>query len=226
MILKHRQVNDNLPYPIFFGRVTIKDIVIVDYGSGNLRSIRNAFNRIGTEVKVSSDKKVLDNADALVIPGVGAFGVAMNNISPFSDIIKRHVESNKPLLGICLGLQLLFESSEESKDVKGLELLEGTVKRFNLESQYKIPHMGWNQIKINNTPKNNVSILEGVDNEYMYFVHSYYINPSDEDVVTAYTNYSMDVPVAIGKNNLFALQFHPEKSGKAGLRILNNFVNL
>lgn len=168
----------------------------------------------------------MTDADALIIPGVGAFGVAMDNISSFSDIIKNHVESDKPLLGICLGLQLLFESSEETKDCVGLGLLEGNVKRFNLEHKYKIPHMGWNQIKLNDTPINNVSILEGSEDEYMYFVHSYYINPYDENIVTAYTSYGFDVPVAIGKDNLFALQFHPEKSGKAGLNILKNFVNL
>lgn len=150
----------------------------------------------------------------------------MKNISPFSDIIKSHVKDDKPLLGICLGLQLLFESSEETKDTPGLGLLEGNVKRFNLEHKYKIPHMGWNQIKLQDTASNNVSILEGADNEYMYFVHSYYINPSNNDFVTAYTDYGFDVPVAIGKDNLFALQFHPEKSGKAGLNILKNFVNL
>lgn len=150
----------------------------------------------------------------------------MDNIAPFSDIITAHVGDNKPMLGICLGLQLLFESSEETNNINGLGLMRGTVKRFNLDNGYKIPHMGWNQIKINDTDSNNVSILEGTDNEYMYFVHSYYINPSVEEYVTAYTDYGMNVPVAIGKDNLFALQFHPEKSGKAGLKILNNFVNL
>lgn len=175
---------------------------------------------------MSSDKKVLSDADALIIPGVGAFGVAMDNITPFSDIIKAHVESDKPLLGICLGLQLLFESSDETMDTSGLGLLEGNVKRFNLEHKYKIPHMGWNQIKLHDTASNNVSILDGADNEYMYFVHSYYINPKDGDLVTAYTDYGFDVPVAVGKDNLFALQFHPEKSGKAGLNILKNFTSL
>lgn len=150
----------------------------------------------------------------------------MDNIAPFSDSIRDHVNSDKPLLGICLGLQLLFESSEETNDIEGLGLLKGTVNKFNLDKGYKIPHMGWNQIHVKDTDTNNASILEGADNEYMYFVHSYYINPNNKEVVTAYTNYGMDVPVAVGKNNLFALQFHPEKSGKVGLNILRNFVNI
>ncbi len=175
---------------------------------------------------VSSDKDVLSDADAIIIPGVGAFGTAMNNLSPFVDVIKSHVENDKPLLGICLGLQLLFESSEETEGIGGLGFFEGSCKRFDLDSSFKIPHMGWNQIKVNDTSLNNVSILEGVDNKYMYFVHSYYVNPACEDIVTAYCDYGMDVPVAVGKDNLFALQFHPEKSGNDGLKILKNFVDL
>jgi glutamine amidotransferase len=136
-----------------------------------------------------------------------------------------HVNDDKPLLGICLGLQLLFESSEETPDVEGLKLFEGVSKRFNLDNTFKIPHMGWNQITVNDADLNNTSILEGCDGEYMYFVHSYYINPLNEDYITAYTDYGMNVPVAVGKDNLFALQFHPEKSGKKGLSILENFVN-
>ena len=168
----------------------------------------------------------MKNADSLVIPGVGSFGVAMDNLTPFSNVIKEHVDDDKPLLGICLGLQLLFESSEESPNVKGLGLFEGDSKRFQLNDTYKIPHMGWNRIRINDTNINNVSILDGADNEFMYFVHSYYIDPVCKDYVTAYTDYGMDVPVAVGKKNLFALQFHPEKSGKVGLGILRNFVDL
>lgn len=201
-------------------------MVVVDYGSGNLRSIFNAFRRIGVDVTVSSDKNVLADADALVIPGVGSFGVAMNNLSPFTDVIKSHVNQNKPLLGICLGLQLLFESSEESVGVDGLGLFEGTCRRFVLDDTYKIPHMGWNQIRVNDTSLNDVSILEGADSKYMYFVHSYYIDPVCRDYVSAFCDYGGEVPVAVGRDNLFALQFHPEKSGKVGLGILKNFVDL
>lgn len=206
--------------------VVISGIVVVDYGSGNLRSISNAFKRIGEDVLVTGDVDVLSDADALVIPGVGAFGVAMNNLFPFRDVITEHVLSDRPLLGICLGLQLLFESSEESPDVHGLGFFEGCVRRFSLGDGFKIPHMGWNRIRVNDTSLNNVGILDGADGEYMYFVHSYYVDPLCRDYVTAYCDYGMDVPVAVGRGNLFALQFHPEKSGRVGLGILRNFVDL
>ena len=191
-----------------------------------MRSIFNAFKRIGEDVVVSSDTAVLADADALVIPGVGAFGVAMSNLSGFVDVIAGHVDCGKPLLGICLGLQLLFESSEETPGVNGLGFFEGSCKRFDLDSSFKIPHMGWNQIRVNDTSLNNVSILEGADNKYMYFVHSYYVDPVCRDYVTAFCDYGGDVPVAVGRDNLFALQFHPEKSGRVGLGILSNFVDL
>lgn len=178
------------------------------------------------DVTVSSDEKVLSDADALVIPGVGSFGVAMNNLRPFEDVIRTHVDDDKPLLGICLGLQLLFESSQESAGVEGLGFFEGSCRRFDLDDSYKIPHMGWNQIRVNDTDLNNAGILEGADGKYMYFVHSYYIDPQSGDIVTAYCDYGGDVPVAVGRDNLFALQFHPEKSGKVGLGILRNFVDL
>ncbi len=206
--------------------IIISDIVIVDYGSGNLRSIHNAFKRIGEDVVVSSDVNVLSDADAMVIPGVGAFGVAMGNLSVFHDVVVEHVLSDKPFLGICLGLQLLFESSEETPGVDGFGFFEGNVKRFDLGDGFKIPHMGWNQIRVNDTALNNVSILDGADNEYMYFVHSYYVDPACRDYVTAFCDYGGNVPVAVGRDNLFALQFHPEKSGRVGLGILENFVEL
>ena len=176
------------------------------------------------DANISNDTELLKEADALVLPGVGAFGAAMNHISTYKDIIYNHIDEGKAFLGICLGLQLLFTESDESPNTKGLDIFKGRVKRFNLPDTYKIPHMGWNQISVKESDINNTSILQEADNEYMYFVHSYYIEPENKDIVTAYTNYHEDIPVAIGKDNVFALQFHPEKSGKAGLEILKRFV--
>jgi len=202
----------------------ISDITIIDYGSGNIRSIYNGFHKIGTDVNISSESKILKESDALILPGVGAFGAIMNNLSNYKDIIYSHVDEGKPLLGICLGLQVLFSESEESPNVNGLNLFKGNVKRFELPPEYKIPHMGWNQITVNNTDKNNTTLLSEAENEYMYFVHSYYIEPEDKKIITAYTDYGGKVPVAIGQENIHALQFHPEKSGQAGLNILKKFV--
>ncbi|MBE6487797.1 MAG: imidazole glycerol phosphate synthase subunit HisH [Methanosphaera stadtmanae] len=199
-------------------------MTIIDYGSGNILSIYNGFKKIGVEVTVSDDKKVIADSDAIILPGVGAYGAVMNNLIDYKDIVCDHINDDKALLGICLGLQMLFTTSQESPEVKGLDIFKGSVERFNLPHEYKIPHMGWNQITVNKTNSNNTSLLEDVDNEYMYFVHSYYIKPEDESIITAYTDYGMKVPVAIGKDNINALQFHPEKSGKAGLNILKNFV--
>lgn len=202
----------------------MSNITIIDYGSGNILSIYNGFKKIGVEVTVSDDKNVIADSDAIILPGVGAYGAVMNNLIDYKDIVCEHISDNKALLGICLGLQMLFTTSQESPDVKGLDIFRGSVERFNLPKEYKIPHMGWNQITVNRTANNNTSLLDDVDNEYMYFVHSYYIQPEDESLITAYTDYGMNVPVAIGKDNINALQFHPEKSGKAGLNILKNFV--
>ena len=204
----------------------MNDVTILDYGSGNILSIYNGFKKIGTQVNVSDDKKVIEDSDAIILPGVGAYGAVMNNLVNYKDLIYEHIDNNKPLLGICLGLQVLFTNSEESPNVEGLNIFEGNVRRFNLPQEYKIPHMGWNQIKVNKTNSNNTLLLENVDDEYMYFVHSYYIEPEDKDLITAYCDYGMNVPVAIGKDNIHALQFHPEKSGKAGLEILRNFVDI
>lgn len=202
-----------------------KKIVIIDYGSGNLRSIDNAFKKIGADVIVSSDIDVIGSADALILPGVGAFGSAMGNIKEYKEAIYAHIEAGRPLLGICLGLQMLFEESEENLGIKGLGVFKGCVRRFNLPDKYKIPQMGWNQIQINDTDENNIELLKNSDDKYMYFVHSYYIDPEDKNIITAYTDYGMKVPVAVGVGNVQALQFHPEKSAEDGLEILRRWIN-
>ena len=204
----------------------LSDITILDYGSGNILSIYNGFKKIGVDVNVSDDEDVISKSDAIILPGVGAYGAVMNNLDNYRKLIYEHVDNDKPLLGICLGLQVLFTSSEESPDVEGLNMFEGSVKRFDLPDEYKIPHMGWNQIKVNDTPTNDTTLLDNVDGEYMYFVHSYYIEPDDENLITSTCDYGMNVPVSIGRDNVHALQFHPEKSGKAGLEILKNFVDI
>lgn len=195
-------------------------ICIIDYGSGNLRSIYNGFRKIGQNPIVSDDISKIKGADALVLPGVGAFGSAMDNLDLYKSAILDHVDDGKPFLGICLGLQVLLSESEESPNAKGLDIFSGNVLRF--PHGRKIPHMGWNQLNI----RSSCSILDGVDGEYFYFVHSYYANPDDEDVIMATTDYGMDVPAVLNKGNVFATQFHPEKSGINGLKILNNFVDL
>lgn len=204
----------------------MSDITILDYGSGNILSIYNGFKKIGVDVNVSDEEDVISKSDAIILPGVGAYGAVMNNLDNYRKLIYEHVDNDKPLLGICLGLQVLFTSSEESPDVEGLNMFEGSVKRFDLPDEYKIPHMGWNQIKVNDTPTNDTTLLDNVDGEYMYFVHSYYIEPDDENLITSTCDYGMNVPVSIGRDNVHALQFHPEKSGKAGLEILKNFVDI
>lgn len=204
----------------------LSDITILDYGSGNILSIYNGFKKIGVDVNVSDEEDVISKSDAIILPGVGAYGAVMNNLDNYRKLIYEHVDNDKPLLGICLGLQVLFTSSEESPDVEGLNMFEGSVKRFDLPDEFKIPHMGWNQIKVNDTPTNDTTLLDNVDGEYMYFVHSYYIEPDDENLITSTCDYGMNVPVSIGRDNVHALQFHPEKSGKAGLEILKNFVDI
>ncbi|MEN4018099.1 MAG: imidazole glycerol phosphate synthase subunit HisH [Methanobacterium sp.] len=194
-------------------------IVIIDYGSGNLKSIKNGFSKIGEETIVSQDIQKIEKADALILPGVGAFGKAMEQLENYKDLIHEHIDAGKPFLGVCLGQQILFTKSEESEGIKGLNVLKGEVLR--LPEGLKIPHMGWNNLEI----KNRCSLLEGIDNDYMYFVHSYYVKPEDENIIAATTSYGIDIPAAICKDNVFATQFHPEKSGEKGLNILKNFVN-
>ena len=195
-------------------------ITIIDYKSGNLKSISNGFKKIGIDYQITNDKEIIADSDYLVLPGVGAFGSAMENLKPFEDIIHEHVADDKPFLGICLGQQVLMSESEESPGIEGLDLFKGDVKL--LPPGVKIPHMGWNQLKV----VNDSPILEGIDKEYFYFVHSYHVVPDDEEIIAGTCEYGVDVAASLGQNNLFSTQFHPEKSGKAGLRILKNFVNL
>jgi glutamine amidotransferase len=194
-------------------------IVIINYGTGNLKSIKNGFSKIGEEAVISDDVYEMEKADALILPGVGAFGNAMEQLENYKDLIHDHINTGKPFLGVCLGQQILFTKSEESEGIKGLDVLKGEVLR--LPEGLKIPHMGWNNLEI----KNKCSLLEGIGNDYMYFVHSYYVKPEDENIIAATTSYGIDVPAAICKDNVFATQFHPEKSGEIGLNILRNFVN-
>ena len=195
-------------------------ITIIDYKSGNLKSISNGFKKIGADYQITDDKEIIANSDYLVLPGVGAFGSAMENLKEFEDVINEHVNEDKPFLGICLGQQVLMSSSDESPGVKGLDLFKGHAEI--LSGDVKIPHMGWNKLKVcNDSP-----ILEGIDGEYFYFVHSYHVVPDDESIIAGVCEYGGDVVASLSENNLFSTQFHPEKSGVAGLKILKNFTNL
>lgn len=195
-------------------------ITIIDYKSGNLKSISNGFKKIGEDFQITDDIELIANAKHLVLPGVGAFGSAMENLEVFRDVINEHVNDDKPFLGVCLGQQVLMGESEESPDAVGLNLFKGRCEY--LPEGVKIPHMGWNKLKvINDSP-----ILEGVDGEYFYFVHSYHVIPEDEEIIAGVCDYGIDVVASLSQNNLFSTQFHPEKSGKAGLKILKNFVNI
>ncbi len=195
-------------------------ITIIDYKSGNLKSISNGFKKIGVDYQITDDKEIIADSDYLVLPGVGAFGSAMENLKPFEDVINEHVADDRPFLGICLGQQVLMGSSEESPGIEGLNLFRGHVEK--LPEGVKIPHMGWNKLKVTNDSK----ILEGIDGEYFYFVHSYHVIPDDDEIIAGVCEYGGDVVASLSDNNLFSTQFHPEKSGVAGLKILKNFTNL
>lgn len=201
-------------------------IGIIDYDAGNIKSVEKAFQYLGEPVMVSREPDELLKADKVVLPGVGSFGDAMANLHRFGlvDVISQIVERGTPFLGICLGLQLLFEKSQESPGVEGLGLLKGEILRFPAEPGLKIPHMGWNSLEY---PRKS-RLFQGLSGDtYVYFVHSYYLAAEDKDIVTATANYgSTTVHAAVEKGNLFACQFHPEKSSGTGLRILKNFAEL
>jgi len=204
---------------------------------GNLRSVQKAFEKFCSNVIVSSSANDILKADKIVLPGVGAFKVAMDELKKrgLIDPIKGSIEKGKPFLGICLGLQLLFSESEEGKKIKGLDIIKGKVKRFKEKDGLKIPHMGWNSIAAKSTPyhkgtgqvEQRAEILDGVKNgSYMYFVHSYYVAPEDKGVILCETDYGGNFTSGVRKDNVYGFQFHPEKSQTAGLKIIENFVNL
>ena len=200
-------------------------IAIIDYDAGNLKSVEKALIRLGEEVVVSRDRDVILNADKVILPGVGSFGDAMGKLKEYEldKVIYEVVESGKPFLGICLGLQLLFESSEESPGVPGLGRLKGKILRIPDCEGLKIPHMGWNSLKLQNQGR----LFEGIEGEaYVYFVHSYYLKAEEPEIVKASTWYSTEIHASVEKGNVFACQFHPEKSSDLGLHLLKNFAAL
>jgi len=204
---------------------TISMIAIIDYGMGNLRSVQAGLEYVGQEAFVTDDPKKIADAPAVVLPGVGAFGDAMGRLEKtgLGNAFREAVQSGKPCLGICLGLQLLFSESEEGGLYRGLDIMPGRVTRFSVPA-LKVPHMGWNQIDIR---KPDSPMLRDIPNvSYMYFVHSYYVQPEDGSVIAAITDYGVHFTSMIAKGNLFATQFHPEKSQKIGLRLLRNFGSL
>lgn len=200
-------------------------IAIIDYGAGNLQSVKKAFDFIGAESVITDNPEIINACDRILLPGVGSFGDAMNSMTEkgLVETVKQNALSGKPFLGICLGLQLLFEESEESPGVKGLGIFKGKIKKFSSDMGLKIPHIGWNSLEI----KQKDTLFKGVpENSYVYFVHSYYLHAEDENDIATVTNYGIDFHSAVGKNNIFATQFHPEKSGDVGLQILKNFASM
>lgn len=200
-------------------------ISIIDYGAGNLHSVQNALSFLGIEGVITDDPEKILGSDKIILPGVGAFGNAMEalNSTGLTDVIKKAVEIDKPILGICLGMQLFFEESEEAPGVEGLGILKGRFVKIPKNPGIKIPHMGWNSLEISGSSR----ILKDIGDEpYVYFVHSYYLEPKDSTVVSAYTEYGKKIAVAAESGNIFATQFHPEKSGDTGLKILKNFIEL
>jgi len=196
-------------------------ISIVDYGVGNLRSVKKALESAGARTVVTCDQKDLRNPDAIVLPGVGAFGEAMKNLLPIAELLKQLIKDGAPTLGICLGLQLFFTKSLEGGKRRGLDLIEGDVVK--LPDTLKLPHIGWNSLEI----ARDCPLLEDIPNlSYVYFVHSYFPSPINRGDGVAYTKYGVKFPSVIARRNIFGTQFHPEKSSKLGLTILENFVSL
>ncbi|MBQ8198648.1 MAG: imidazole glycerol phosphate synthase subunit HisH [Lachnospiraceae bacterium] len=200
-------------------------IAIIDYDAGNIKSVEKAITALGEKAVLTRDPEQILNAEKVILPGVGAFGDAMEKLHKYGlvDVIRQVVEKKTPFLGICLGLQLLFERSDESAGVDGLGILKGEILRIPDNKDLKIPHIGWNSLKF---PKEG-KLFKGLNEDsYVYFVHSYYLKAEDENIVTATTDYSTLIHASVEKDNVFACQFHPEKSSDVGLAILNNFLNI
>ena len=200
-------------------------IAIIDYDAGNIKSVEKALAYLGEETVVSRDPEVLTKADKVILPGVGSFGEAMENLHKYGlvPVIKDMIKEGTPFLGICLGLQLLFESSEEAPGVAGLGILKGKILRIPERAGLKIPHMGWNSLHLEHDGR----LFRGIEeNAYVYFVHSYYLQAEEKEIVKASTEYSTHIHASVEQGNIFACQFHPEKSSDVGLHILKNFVEL
>ena len=200
-------------------------IAIIDYDAGNIKSVEKALQKLGADVVITNDAQEILRADKVILPGVGAFGDAMANLKKFGldKVIYEVVEKGTPFLGICLGLQLLFERSDETPGVAGLGILKGEILRIPDKDDLKIPHMGWNSLHLQNQGR----LFQGLSEQsYVYFVHSYYLKAEDEQIVKATTDYSVNIHASVEKDNVFACQFHPEKSSDVGLQILKNFVEL
>jgi len=200
-------------------------IAMIDYDAGNIKSVEKALQKLGADVVITKEPQEILSADKVILPGVGAFGDAMNNLKKcgLDEVIHQVVKKGTPFLGICLGLQLLFERSDESPEAVGLGILKGEILRIPDAEGLKIPHMGWNSLHL----QNNGRLFHGLkENDYVYFVHSYYLKAEDESIVKATTNYSVNIHASVEKDNVFACQFHPEKSSDVGLQILKNFVKL
>ncbi|MBO5237547.1 MAG: imidazole glycerol phosphate synthase subunit HisH [Lachnospiraceae bacterium] len=200
-------------------------IAIIDYDAGNIKSVEKAMNYLGEEARITRDRDLILNSDKVILPGVGSFGDAMSKIREYQlvNTIYDVVDKGTPFLGICLGLQLLFQTSEESPGVTGLGLLEGKIVRIPDAPGIKIPHIGWNSL----TYRPEATLYQGLeDNPYVYFVHSYYLQAAHEEDVAATTEYVTHIHASVERDNLFACQFHPEKSGSVGLQILKNFIRI
>ncbi len=200
-------------------------IAIIDYDAGNIASVEKALHFLGRETVLTREEKAILEADQVILPGVGSFGDAMGNLRRFGldQVIEEVVRRKIPFLGICLGLQLLFESSEEAPGVAGLGILKGSIRKIPAAEGLKIPHMGWNLLRLCNDGR----LFQGISQEpYVYFVHSYYLQAQEEEIVRATAEYGVSIHASVEKGNVFACQFHPEKSSRVGLQILKNFASL